>query len=127
MIIAAPISEYVGLDSPLYPHFGSASAFVLADLVEDTIVRVDNQDCKHAHGMCQAMKALAGHRVDAVIVSGIGQGALRGLQAAGVRVLSTEKPTFREALAQWKDDGLCEVSLDDACEGHAEGHDCGHH
>lgn len=126
MIVAAPIADYAGLDSTLYDHFGSAPAFVMADLDERTVVRLDNGDREHVHGMCQAMKALAGNRIDAVIVRGIGQGALRGLQAAGIRVLCTELATFREAVEQWRESGLADVTLDDACEGHA-GHTCEHH
>ena len=57
---------------------------------------LNNHDEHHVHGACNPLKALAGRAVDAVIVGGIGAGAVRGLRQAGIAVFrSPPKPSRR--------------------------------
>ena len=126
MIVAAPVEVFKGFDSELYGHFGSAPAFALVDTEAGSVVCLENADQNHTPGTCHAMRSLAGQHVDAVLVGGIGQGALLGLQAAGIRVWSTSTGTLRDALVQWQDHLLHETTLESACEGHGEGHQCAH-
>jgi predicted Fe-Mo cluster-binding NifX family protein len=132
MIIAVPILEYRGFDSPLFGHFGSAPAFALADTENGGVVPLENNNQHHEHGQCSPLRALAGHHVDAVICRGIGQGALMQLDRAGVAVYGTQSVTLREALEAWQEGRLPRFGSDQACAGHAHGHGhdqggcCGH-
>ncbi len=81
MKIAFPTQQNFGLKSPLFNHFGSAIFFVIADTESDSIETVTNPDRDHDHGQCQPLKALNGKPVDAIVVGGIGKGALQKLQA----------------------------------------------
>lgn len=56
------------------------------DTDSGAIEEIKNGAEHHAHGMCQPLKALGGRRVEAITVGGIGDGALKKLQAQGVRV-----------------------------------------
>jgi predicted Fe-Mo cluster-binding NifX family protein len=124
MKVAIPVAQDRGLESPVYGHFGSAPAFVLVDAETMNVGVLGNRDQKHVHGQCQPMKALAGMNPDAVIVGGIGVGALRGLRAAGIKVYRCDGGTVMEAVRLFRSGGLSEIQEDDACGGHAGGHSC---
>ncbi len=126
MKIAVPVAEYNGLESPIYGHFGSAPAFVLVDSVTMSLELLGNQDQVHVHGQCRPMKAMANTRPDAVVVGGIGFGALHGLRAAGIKVYRTDGGTVGEAIARLQDGKLAEVQDSGACGGHSDGHSCHH-
>jgi len=72
------------------------------------------------------MKAMANCSPDAVVVGGIGAGALQGLRAAGIRVYRCEGNTVAEAVQLLKDGELPEIDVNDACAGHSDGHSCHH-
>jgi hypothetical protein len=80
MMIAFPVEEYRGLESQIYGHFGSAPSFLLLDSETMAVENLTNADQNHIHGMCSPMKALAGRKVDAVVVGGIGMGASTDLK-----------------------------------------------
>ena len=82
MNICIPISEEKGLESPVCRHFGSAPAFMIVDTEGGEPRTVPNLNQHHAHGMCQPLRALAGEKLDAIVVGGIGAGAVQKLQAA---------------------------------------------
>ncbi len=126
MKVAIPVAENRGLESPVYGHFGSAPAFVLVDSDTMSVGLLGNQDQTHVHGQCQPMKALAGTMPDAVIVGGIGGGALRGLRAAGIKVYCCDGGTVMDAMRLFQSGGLSEMQIDDACPGHSGGHSCHH-
>ena len=79
MQIAFPTMQDLGLDAPVFNHFGSAAFFVIVNTDDDHINIQSNPDQNHEHGNCQPLAALAGTQVDAVVVGGIGGGALRKL------------------------------------------------
>ena len=79
MKICVPVEVNNGFESRPFGHFGSAPMFVVYDLESGDLSTINNCDLGHEHGMCQPIKALAGNVVDAVIVGGIGQGAIAKL------------------------------------------------
>jgi predicted Fe-Mo cluster-binding NifX family protein len=71
------------------------------------------------------MVALAGHTIDAVIVGGIGAGALAKLQAMGARVYRATGRSVSEVLDAFEGGGLQEITPEAACGHHRHGvHDC---
>jgi len=81
MKVCIPIARDYGLESTVYGHFGSAPQFVVADTETGEIKPLDNRDRDHQHGRCSPLQAIAGEKIDAVVVGGIGAKALQGLWA----------------------------------------------
>ncbi|MBU4199967.1 MAG: NifB/NifX family molybdenum-iron cluster-binding protein [Verrucomicrobia bacterium] len=124
MKIAIPVAEYRGLESPVYGHFGSAAAFALVDAETLAVAPLANRDQGHIHGACSPINALAGAKPDAVIVNGIGAGALLGLHSAGIKVYRFAGGTVAEAVRQLQAGALPEMDENAVCVGHADGHTC---
>lgn len=124
MKVCIPVQEDVGFDSPVYSHFGSAPMFLLVDTEDGTITTLVNHNEHHAHGMCQPLAALAGHPVEAIVVGGIGRGALMKLEAGGIKVYMGEVATVSDAVLGLKAGTLRRVTAEDACGGHGGGHGC---
>jgi predicted Fe-Mo cluster-binding NifX family protein len=127
MKIAFPVQVDQGLDSQVYGHFGSAPSFVILDSTNGEFETIGNSDAHHAHGQCQPMKALAGNPVDAIVVGGIGGGALMRLQAQGVRVFRAVEGSVKQNLEFMKTGKLPEFSVNMTCAGHQGGGGCAHH
>ena len=113
-----------GLESTVYDHFGSAPAFIIVDTELKQIFTVDNSDANHVHGACNPVAALGGNGLDALVVGGIGAGAIMKLNALGVKVYSSGAPTVNENIALLEENRLQELSMNDSCKSH-EGQ-CGH-
>ncbi len=126
MKICFPVQNDKGMDSTVYNHFGSAPAFVVIDTDSDTIASISNRDQHHAHGACNPLKALDGHRVDAVVVGGIGAGALSRLNQAGISVHRSRADTGRENGALFASKQLPEMTLQGCCGGHSADGGCAH-
>ncbi len=123
MKICIPVEKNIGLDSKPYSHFGSAPLFIICDLENNEITELNNQDLDHEHGKCQPLKALSGIMVDAVIVGGIGQGAINKLNSMDIKVYKATESTIKENLDLYKENKLVEFPSDHTCS-----HDgCGHH
>ena len=118
MRIAFPSQDDNGATSTVYGHFGSARYFIIVESEDGTVETVVNQDREHMHGHCQPLKALGGAIVHAVVVGGIGAGALAGLQADGVRVYRGVEGTVKENLALIKAGRLPEFTFEQTCDGH---------
>jgi predicted Fe-Mo cluster-binding NifX family protein len=127
MKVCIPVKEYSGIDSDVYGHFGSAPVFALVDTETMAIEPLDNRDHGHEHGKCSPLKAIGGRKINAVIVGGIGPGAIRGLNAAGIKVFRCVGGTLMDAVQQFKAGTLPMLTLQQACGGHATGHDCHSH
>jgi predicted Fe-Mo cluster-binding NifX family protein len=123
--VCIPVAEYRGLDSLVYGHFGSAPAFALVDSGTMSVEAIGNRDHDHVHGACSPVKALAGASPDAVVVGGIGLGAVLGLRAAGIKVYRCDSGTVADAVRLLKADELPEITEDGACAGHG-GNSCSH-
>ncbi|MBI5817544.1 MAG: NifB/NifX family molybdenum-iron cluster-binding protein [Verrucomicrobia bacterium] len=126
MKLCIPVATDEGLNSVVYGHFGSAPLFVLVDSETMTVEPLANRDQTHVHGACNPLRALAGRQVDAVIVGGIGPGAVNGLQRAGIAVYQSPAQTLAEAVAQFNQGRLPKISLESACSSHGDG-GCAHH
>lgn len=121
-----PVERNEGLQSPVYGHFGSAPLFVVVDSETSELSEVINRDQHHAHGACSPLKALDGQTADAIVVGGIGAGALMGLNRAGLKVFRAEGLTIADNLTLLRGAGLQELAPNQVCGGHTHGHGCSH-
>ncbi|HEX9050348.1 MAG TPA: NifB/NifX family molybdenum-iron cluster-binding protein [Anaeromyxobacter sp.] len=93
-----PVAHDRGLESRVYPHLGSAPWFLLVDTETRATLAIANPERGSAHGRCHPLDVIADEKLDLLVVSGIGGGALDRLRAAGVRVYHTARATVGEAL-----------------------------
>lgn len=114
-----------GVDSVIYGHFGSAPAFIIVDTEGQNSSTVINRDLNHVHGACNPLGAIGGNRVDAVVVGGIGAGALMRLNAEGIKVFRAAGPTVKTNVELIQANKLPELTMQQTCAGHQGG--CGHH
>lgn len=113
-----------GLESTVYGHFGSAPAFVVVDTDLKQVSAVDNRNSHHVHGACNPIMALGGNSIDAMVVGGIGAGAIMKLNAMGVKVFRAGAATVNENITLLNENRLQELSMNDSCQEH--GGQCGH-
>jgi predicted Fe-Mo cluster-binding NifX family protein len=125
MKICFPIEKGQGLDSMVYGHFGSAPGFIIVDMKNMDTEEINNNDLHHSHGMCQPLKALGGRQVDAVVVGGIGMGALNRLQAQGIKVFRAAQGTVQQNIDLIQGRKLSEFDARLTCAGHSGG-GCAH-
>ncbi|MGE4496339.1 MAG: NifB/NifX family molybdenum-iron cluster-binding protein [Deferribacterales bacterium] len=128
MKICFPISQDKGLESRVYGHFGSAPAFIVADSETGAVSMVDNADLNHVHGACNPALALAGKSIDAVVVGGIGAGAVSKLNSLRTKVYQAVSGTVQENLEAFRKGALTEL-VSASCSSdhdHGHGHSCGH-
>jgi len=124
MKVGFAVEANEGIESKVYGHFGSAPVFLIVEKGTDTVSAVHNRDTHHEHGACNPIKALDGNRVDAMVVGGIGAGALRKLNAMGIRVFGAAAPSVKENLSLLNENKLRELTADHACRAHQG--ECGH-
>ena len=123
MKVCVPVSENKGMESVPFGHFGSAPEFVICDLDSNEVKSINNGDLGHEHGKCQPLKALANKAVDAVIVRGIGAGAISKLNSMGTKVYQGIEGTVKENIKLLKENKLMEFTVNNGC----NHHNCGHH
>lgn len=126
MKVCFPVLNANGLDSEVYGHFGSAPAFLVIETDSSRITTINNGDQHHVHGECNPLKTLNNHKVDAIVVSGIGAGALNRLYQLGIRVFQAQAATVEENITIWKKQGLPEFTSSHCCPGHVHASGCGH-
>lgn len=124
MKVGFAIHTNEGLESNVYDHFGSAPGFLIVDIDQDQVVNVDNPQAEHSHGACNPMAKLGGNHVDALVVGGIGAGAIMNLNAMGIRVYRSGASKVNENIDLLKENKLAELTPNDACGGHQG--QCGH-
>jgi predicted Fe-Mo cluster-binding NifX family protein len=124
MKVCFPVSEGRGLESEVYGHFGSAPVFIIVDTDTEKITVINNKDQHHAHGTCNPLKALNNQKVDAIVVGGIGGGALNKLNQLGIRVFQAKTSTVKENISMLKTQHLPEFTLSHCCSGHGQGSGC---
>lgn len=122
MKICFPVNQSNDLDVTVHGHFGSAPMFLIVDAHSRTITSTINRDIDHRHGACRPLKALDGVEVDAVVVSGVGSGALAGLKQAGLKVYRAHPGTVAQNLDLIAGRQLEEFGDNKVCGGH---HHCG--
>ena len=125
MKIGVPVlSGEATLENAICDHFGSAPYFSILETETNLIKTVTNNHAEHEHGACNPLAALAGENVDAVIVRGIGGGAVRRLEEAGIPVYQTSSNDLKAAFEEFKSNKLEKISLNGTCAGHSQGHSC---
>lgn len=123
MKVCFPVKSNEGMNSIPYNHFGSAPEFVICDLESNDVKTIGNGDLGHEHGKCQPIKALSGEVVDAVVVGGIGKGAIVKLNSMGIKVYQTIEGNIEENINSLKNGELKEFDSNHTCN-----HDgCSHH
>ena len=124
MKLCIPIKKNKDLDSEVYSHFGSASAFIIYDTENQDFVLTNNADKQHLHGQCQPMNSLADKNVDAVIVGGIGERAILKLNAMNIKVYKSESGTVKSNIELFHNSALMELTPEYACAHHGHGNGC---
>jgi len=126
MKICFPVAQDKGLESEVYGHFGSAPLFIVVDTDAGTVGKITNNNQHHAHGMCNPILALDNQHVDAIVVGGIGAGALNKLNASGIRVFQARAATVQANVDLFAGKNLPEYTLQQCCGGHGPGSGCAH-
>lgn len=131
MKVCFPVEQDNGVNSAVFNHFGSAPAFVVVDTATRDVFTIHNGDRHHSHGACNPLKALDNHQIDAVVVGGIGGGALSRLKQAGIRVYRAAPGTISDNLVLFERRELTEYAHQGCCGSHGHGHGhgggCAHH
>ncbi len=130
MRICVPTATDDGLDAAVHGHFGSAPYFSILDTETGAVEAVRNANEHHEHGQCNPVGALTGLNPDAVVVRGIGRGALVRLTQAGIAVYVAEGATLAEVGVRFQSGDVRAMDFDSACHGHSHGdhgHDHHHH
>jgi predicted Fe-Mo cluster-binding NifX family protein len=118
MKLCIPVKENKGLESSVYSHFGSSSAFIICDTDDDSIEVLDNSDKNHDHGQCHPISSINGKDIEAIIVGGIGARAINKLQANNIKVFQSEPGTVEHNVNLFKKSLLKEFTANDACVHH---------
>jgi len=126
MKICFPVAKVDGMESEVYGHFGSAPAFLVIETDSNTVTTINNKDQHHEHGACNPLKALNNQKVDAIVVGGIGGGALSRLNQLGIKVFQSQASTIKENIAMFNKQGLPEFAATHCCPGHGHIGGCGH-
>ena len=121
MKLCVPISEDKGLESIPYGHFGSAPAFLLVDTDTNVTSQIPPTSSTHGQGGCAPAEELAQHSVDAVLVGGIGRGAIMSLNGAGIKVYCAIPGTVADNVQALKDGNISEMDPSGACAGYSGG------
>ena len=118
MKVCIPAATDAGLGSAPHGHFGSAPFFVVHDMEAGTTEVLDNSDQHHANGGCQPLAAFDGRNINAVIVGGIGAGAISRLNASGIRVYQAEPGLIEDNVEALRKGALIELSPSAGCRQH---------
>ncbi len=126
MKICFPVRYDEGIASAVYGHFGSAPLFVVVDTDTREVRAINNRDQHHVHGACNPIRALDNQKIDAVVVGGIGVGALTRLNQLGIKVYRAQLPTIGENVNLFLSKKLSEYALQGCCGGHSHSGTCAH-
>lgn len=126
MKVCFPVQRNDGFESKVYGHFGSAPMFVVVDMEANNFSVINNSDMHHMHGACNPIKALDGQNVDAIVVGGIGEGALMRLNHAGISVYKAMGLTVKDNLDLLNSGKLPLFQIGHACAGHSDSRGCSH-
>ena len=121
MKICIPTLTASGKDAMVSDHFGSSPFFTVYDTGSGAITVSANSNQHHAHGTCHPVAALGDAKVDAVICRGMGARAVQGLRQAGIRVYACTVRTAGEAVRNFEEKSLTELSGEGSCSGHGCG------
>jgi predicted Fe-Mo cluster-binding NifX family protein len=126
MKVCFPVQQDEGIESKVYNHFGSAPLFIVVDTETNLVATINNGDQHHSHGACNPLKALDNQKVDAVVVGGIGAGALTRLNQLGISVHRAQATTVRENVSLYAAKNLQTLTVQGCCGGHSHDGKCAH-
>jgi len=118
MKVCFAVFESEGIDSKVYEHFGSAKSFIIVDTDTESVIEIKNDGEHHKGGGCNPFRAFKGVDIDALVVGGIGGGALMRLNEAGVKVFQAKASTVKENLEMFLKGELPEFIPSLTCGGH---------
>ena len=125
MKVCFPVEMNNGAESEIFGHFGSAPGFVTFDTVSGEYGYIDNKNAVHEHGACNPAEALTGSGVNAVVVGGIGQGAMMRLISNGVDVYKADSGKVSADAQKFAVGGLVKLNVNvKMCGGGS--HSCSH-
>jgi len=129
MKIAFPIAEDNGLNSLINKQFGVAEKFMIVDLDTKKFEIMANQKLVEGKSSCKTGVFGKKANVDAVVTRCIGDGSLRGLNAADIKVYAAQKNTISENLDLMEKGKLKFFHIFDLCQGKKNKKEggCGHH
>lgn len=111
MVIAIPALDNNGLKSRISEHFGRAPYFAIVELTDEKIdVKHIANTGEHFHGGSRAIDVVINHNASVVIAHSMGQKALDNLHQAGITVLKTIAKTVEEAVFEYKQGKLPEMT-----------------
>jgi len=116
MRIGIPAAGTRGREETVHGHFGGAPYFAIVDTSDGSVRSVANGNPDHAHGQCNPMATLAGEHVDALIVQGIGAGAIGRLQQMGITVYRSMATTVGAAVGELTAGSLPKVGPMGSCQ-----------
>jgi predicted Fe-Mo cluster-binding NifX family protein len=125
MMICIPTQGKEGALAEVAGHYGRAPFLTLVDTDSGTLAVVPN--APHGSGHCRPVAPLEGRRVDAVVCLGLGRRARASLEAAGIRVLTTQASRVDAVLESLRAGGAHEMSDAEGCAGHDGGEGCRQH
>jgi len=120
MRVAIPSNGLGGLDGTRAGHFGHCDVFTVIDCQNGEIVDVTTiKNEEHFQGGCMVpVNLLAGHKVDALLVGGIGMRPLMGFKEAGIRVYhEAERAEIRAVIDDLIAGRIPEIRSDQVCGG----------
>jgi predicted Fe-Mo cluster-binding NifX family protein len=118
--IAIPAVENGGLDGQRSGHFGHCDVFTLVDVEGGKVKEVTTiQNQSHVQGGCMVpVNLLAQHKVNALIVGGIGMRPLMGFRQVGIDVYYDGiRPEIRPVVEDLIAGKLQRIADDQVCGG----------
>ena len=121
--IAIPSIESGGLDGERSGHFGHCDVFTLVDVEGGEIKNVTTiPNQSHVQGGCMVpVNLLAQHKVNALVVGGIGMRPLMGFRQAGIEVYhDAARAEIRPVVEDLIAGRLPQITNDQVCGGGAQ-------
>ena len=118
--IAIPSMGNGGMDGQRAGHFGHCDVFTFVDVEDGAIKEVQTISNKeHVQGGCMVpVNLLAEHRVNALVVGGIGMRPLMGFRQVGIEVYHDgQRPEIRPVVEDLIAGNLSQIQDDQVCGG----------
>ncbi len=118
--IAVPSNGEGGIDGTRSGHFGHCDVFTFIDVEDGEIKNVSTiQNEEHVQGGCMVpVNLLAGHKVNALVVGGIGMSPLMGFKQVGIDVYhDAERAEIKPVVEDLIAGKLREIQNDEVCGG----------
>ena len=118
--IAVPSNGAGGMDGTRSGHFGHCDVFTFIDVEDGEIKNISTiQNEEHVQGGCMVpVNLLADHKVDALVVGGIGMRPLMGFKQVGIDVYhDAERAEIRPVVEDLIAGKLEEIRSDQVCGG----------